>query len=223
MKFRKSIVAVAVTGLVALAGPAWSSGPHDVGVDGDTSGTPYFFSATSTDAHFGILAFGFIPFDWYCDAITFFGTVNTGVDVSGADAATITSSTWSNCDYAGNPWTHTPDHTPSWSIDLTGSASAATSDVVAGDLSGLNLNIDISSPACNFDVTGSMDLSFDEANQRLQIDENDGSLFSSNPGCSLFSQGDPMSFDATFDLDAYATLYDLVEDNPIAGTPITIS
>jgi hypothetical protein len=218
VKLKKTAVAVAATGLVALAGPAWSAGPYDIAVNGDTSGTQYDFVATSTDSHFQVLAFGFIPVDMYCDTVEFTGTVNTGAGVSGANAATMTGSTWSNCDYNGNLVVVTPDHTPAWALNATGTATSGTTDVVAGDASGINVNVDVSSPACNFDVTGFADLSLDEANQSLEVNENSGNLQISNPGCSLFGQGDPASFDATFDVVTKDA-----SGNPIPGTAVTIS
>jgi hypothetical protein len=218
MKLKKVTIAVAVIGILSVAGPAWASGPYDVGVDGDTSGTQYDFSAQSGDWTLAVLAYGFIPVYITCEGVALEGTVNTGAGVSGANALTIIASDWTDCDYNGSPVAITPDHAPPWSIDFTGNATSGTSDIVRGTLSGIDLNVDISSPACNFDVTGSVDLLFDEANQEIVVDEDDGSFQVSNPGCSLFSQGDPASFDVTFDTDVFDS-----NDNVIPGTALTIS
>ncbi len=222
---RRTCVAAALAGiaLCTSGGAAWAGAPYTVSVAGSESGD-YPIRASSTDVHFRVLAFGFIPVDWYCSKVEFTGKVHAGANTTGGDLATLESSTWQGCDYASSPWAITADHAVPWSLNLTGTATAGTTDVIPGNVSGVNLDVAIASPSCNFTLTGRFDTALDEATQLIVVSDNDGLLNLTVPagGCTLFATGDPVDPDGTFAVKTYADQTDLDNDLPISGTPIDI-
>ncbi len=231
MKFKKSAIALTAAGLVSMVGPAWagtSGPPYDVYVNGSSATATYPVRATSTNTHFQVLAFGVFPVDMYCTNVEFTGDatdgVHAGTGVSGTGVATLNHSTWSGCTYGSSPVTVTPNHTVPWSLNATGGATSATTDNVAGNVSGVKVAVSVSSPSCNFSVTGKANGTFDEANQQVHISETSGNLTLTVPagGCSLFATGDPAKFWGDFDVKTYANQTDFNNNVPMTGTPINL-
>lgn len=195
-----TLAIAASTVIVALTGPAMAAGPYTLTVGGSATGTPAF-SGTSA----GGITFDTPLVGMSCSGATANGTLAPGTGVSGAAIASINATTWTGCiGPLGLPMTVTGSG--SWKLNATGTATAGTSDNVAGNISSITANVaQTGNPsACSFKVTGVVDGVFKEGTSQLQVTSPTavGSLVISNVvGCyGLVANGDPAEFNGTYNI-----------------------
>jgi hypothetical protein len=161
--------ATAALSLATMASPSWAT-TYTVAVDGNSSGTAFPYTTTQMSAPTFVVHRA-SPVTWSCTAVSFNGNIHSGnaapqVDVNSA------SSNWSGCALNGATITVTPVN--SWYFNATGVATSGTSDVVAGTVnqSGTTFaTVSTLSGLCSFQLAGSMSASYDEASQRLVVNE----------------------------------------------------
>lgn len=182
---------------LALAVPAMAAGPYTVSVGGSTTGTPAF-SATASN-----ITFTTPSVDMSCTGATASGTVKAGANATGAGIASITAAGFSGCvGPLGLPLT--VQATTPWTLNATGTATAGSSDTVQGTITGVSAYVfQTGSPAsCNFKVTGSVDGSFQEAGQKLNVTPPTAGAvltISAVTGCyGLISNGDTAEYTASY-------------------------
>ena len=168
MKAIRKILAVAgAAALVTIAGPAWAAGSYTI-TAGTTSGgdVAYTGSTSQIDFYTEFVQMG-------CTSGTADGQLHTGSNATGANIASIDSSTWNNCvGPAGLSMVVTQNS--SWTLNAVGTPSGG---VTAGtitdvDASIVAINPDTGQPdpaLCSFDATGSTDGFFQESDQTLHV------------------------------------------------------
>lgn len=187
--------------LVAIAGPAWASGPYTVAAGGTTAGTANFIGVTTgyvPPVHLDV-----VTMSVSCDSSTMTGDINLGISTGGMDIADINTTTWNNCQ---GPVSLQITHVGTWSFNATGTPGAVIEGTVTGaHLRAVALNPSTGLPdptLCSFDVTGTVDVSFDQTLQQMAVPSSSGStmLTASNVvGCfGLLADGDPAGIEATY-------------------------
>ncbi|MFJ2757563.1 hypothetical protein ACIO3S_18315 [Nocardioides sp. NPDC087217] len=202
---KKLLLVGAAAAALTLAAPAMASAapPYTVAVGGSTAAGNHAFTATAV----GGIAFA-VPLNaMFCTSAGASGSIHSGTGKSGLapdHLATISSTTWSGCtEQFGTPLTVT--HSGAWKLETNDtSVTAAATDQVDGWISGISARVTDSTGLCDFTVTGSADGHFDEATQRLVVDETgDGSLSVTavvSDCLGSISVGDPASFNGTYNV-----------------------
>lgn len=206
-------VATAALSSLAFAAPAMAAPPYDVLVGGSSADADYPFTGTAAPIDF--VAHGpFGDIEMFCDEAEATGNVHGGAGQSGADIATIQSSTWTGC-VGPLGLDMTVVSSGNWLLNVTDTSvtgpPAADAQVV-GNISQVNAYVyaTFDEGGCAFTVTGSADGHFDEVNQDLAVAE-DGTVTTGNKltisvagggsTCSgLVSNGSQASFGGTFDV-----------------------
>lgn len=201
MKFpRKSLAAAGAAALIVVGGTAAFAGPPwTISVGGSSTGAPASYTAESGPVDFTVpgLNLG-------CDSSDAAGTITPGATSS--TAGVITSTTFDNCvGPLGIPLE--VNQTGTWDINITGDNSGG---VTPGQIGNVSASVSNPDGLCSFDVSGTVAGSFDENNQALTADNTSGpdTLFVENVnGCfGLILEGDPATFDATYDLAGIANV-----------------
>lgn len=201
---RRTLAVAGAAALVAVAGPAWAGGPYTVAAGGTASGSVAVTGVTTGLVPQVVLSTPSAVTT--CDSSTIAGDINLGVNATGANIATINSSSWNNCQgFIDFQITHTG----TWSFNATG---APTGGVTDGTVTGAHLRAVAINPStglpdpslCSFDVTGSVDASFDQNYQQLQVTApvsgSTSALAIANvTGCfGLVANGDPAAIEAVY-------------------------
>lgn len=153
--------------LLLAAGPAVAATPYTVKVGAIASGDHPFTTSSTFGPNFDSALV-----QWSCSSDTFTGVTHAGTHNAGDEFATVTDSQWIGCLWPlGFPMTYV--HQGEWKMNLSGDATPADSDRVPGSISDIRLYVHQSDSeyACNFQITGTVDVIFDEATQRLEITE----------------------------------------------------
>ena len=169
MKLRH-MLALAIASLVlATTTAAHAAGPpYTVAIGGSTTGTQAmtFTSTGSVQIAWRTNAGTRIAFN--CTSVSGNGAVAKGVGVN--PVAAITSTTWIGCRAPGGPSTITQNGT--WSLAGTGSNATPGTETIAGQLGNVSFGYSWTpSSICSFTVSGSLDTTFNEATQTLQVNE----------------------------------------------------
>jgi hypothetical protein len=180
--------AAAVT--VALAVPSLASATT-------TAGDVY--SATSSN-----VAWSFNGQNMTCSAVDLGGTVQSGTN----PAATIESArtAWGGCLYSGQDLDITMNNN-TWSLVADTGYTSGADTSVASHISSISMHWSLLGGLCTYTVTGSMQASFNEATQTLQVNETaaHGGLTVSGTsfGCfGLWTNGSHANFSGTFAISA---------------------
>ena len=204
MKFTKTAVVLGASTLVALAGPAMAAAPYAVSVGSATSGAHGFTAATTNGIAFAV-SHGAGTVNLGCTSGTANGSVTAGTNATGANVGSISSSSWTGCiGPAGLAMNVT--QVGSWSLNLTGSQSAATTDDIAGNVGNVRAHVQaaLGASVCSFDVVGTADAILHESasggGQTLEIAENSANLTLENVvNCfGAVANGDEASFATTY-------------------------
>ena len=171
--------------LALLAGPALATAPYTVSVGGDTIGTNHPFSAAGPIIFTVHNSGGDRVFT--CRYLTLIGMVHTGTGVANP-IASITYSTWDDCPFGAADMVITSNHTPPWTLNGTGTATAGTSDDVAATIGSVNAQWSWWGGACTFTTTGSINAVVHEGAQTLELTESAGNLTISNTSFGCFGQ-----------------------------------
>lgn len=188
-------VAVAGAALLTLvAGPALATGAsHTI------SGPSTTFTAATAPGTSVVMS-GTLS----CAGATASGTVQAGVAI-----VAITGTTWVGCvgfTGAAAPFTFT--HSGTWQFHSATSATPGSADVIPGHVEGITLGVRTTlTPAiCNFTLSGSATASFNEATQKLTINETGltGNLTAHNVvGClGQFHNGGAVNLSMTLTMSA---------------------
>ncbi|MBM7516293.1 hypothetical protein [Nocardioides nitrophenolicus] len=215
---KKKLLAVggAVAGVALAAAPALATGmPYTVAVGGSTApSTSHPWTATSVGAiNFSVrhVATGAIV-NMSCTSASASGRASSGSGV--VDIANIDNTTWTSCtSFAGN-MAVTQTSTP-WQVHGdTSAVTSAQTDNVAGHIH--NIRAHVANPGCTFDVggrstatatpgdvPGRANATFDEANQRIVVNQTGYSptnlVVYNVIGCiGQISAGDPANFSGTY-------------------------
>jgi hypothetical protein len=179
-----AVTAIAAAVLGAAAGPASASArrlPVEWIVSGNTnadghyigSGTGFTFRDTASGVTIG------------CSTSTVQGIIRNGTHTTGAGLATITSTAYNTCTMATG-LTFTVAHSGTWLFN----ALAYTPGVTTGTIS--NIAASLSGPSCSAKLTGSVPVTYANANHRFTISPTGTALhFSGVSGCfGLINNGD---------------------------------
>ncbi len=171
MKIKHLAAGVGVVGLVFAAGPALATGnSYTVSVGGSSATGTHAVTATS-DASLTFQAEKpdgtFLNLTCSSSAVPSGSgsIVRSGTGIT--DIADLTGVTFSTCTGPGGNLTVTTSGT--WKLHGTSAATTGSSDVVAGHIE--NITANASNAVCRFTVTGGADGSFNEANQKLSVNE----------------------------------------------------
>lgn len=179
---RRALAVVGAAALIAVAGPAWAG----ISYTGESIGsTPQVQFAT---AFFGIT----------CDSSTIAGDLDY---MSNPTVINIATSTWVDCrGVSGISMSVTQIGT--WTFNATGTSGSVT----MGTISNVNLRFVALTPApnptfCSFDVSGSVDASFDNSGPTLSITGPSALSVSNVSGCfGLVQVPDAFVANASYDL-----------------------
>ncbi|MER7557924.1 hypothetical protein ABTZ46_13345 [Nocardioides sp. NPDC126508] len=202
---KKLLLVGAAAAALTLAAPAMASAapPYTVAVGGSTATGNHSFTAAAV----GSITFAVPLNTMTCTSAGAGGAIHSGTGKSGVDPdplATISSTTWSGCtEQFGTPLTVT--HGGQWHLATNDtSVTSAATDQVDGWIDHISAHVTDSTGLCDFTVTGSADGHFDEATQRLVVDETgDGSLTVTTVVADCLgsiSVGDPASFNGTYNV-----------------------
>ena len=204
---------IAATGLVALAGPASAAGPYQVDVGANTTGN-HVFTGTATGGISYVVDGNSGPMNMSCSSATMGGSVAAGSNPTGNGVASVASSTMTGCTMLGMNPSFT--HRGTWRLNATGVATAAPTDVVRVNVGSISIAFAGPFSSCVFTVSGKVDGTFDEATQKLRIDES-GFTGNLSVGSTVTGCLGLISPRAAFDL---VTTYDIVsQDGPINFKP----
>ena len=195
MNFKRKILALAgAAALVAVGGAAYAAGPYTVTAGSTSSGTVAYTGTTSGASP--QIKFSTPGVDMTCASGTAAGNLHLGANATGANIASIDSTTWTNCiGPLGLDLVVTQVGT--WTLNATGDASV---DPVAGSITSVNAHVENPGGACSFDVTGTMGGTFSEATQTLAVTPAGSTLVVTNvSGCfGLVSENDPATFEMSY-------------------------
>lgn len=204
MKIRTAVVALAATALVAMAGPASAAPPYTVSVNGDTTNGTHAYTASST----GPVTLQAGSTTITCSSVLINGSILSGRSVANPVASAATS-TWGGC-VSGGAATISPDHTPTWSLNATGTATNANTDDIVGNVGNVRLSASIMGGACSFSMTGSADDIFHETTQTIQVNESSGHMLVSSVSGFCFgdvASGDVVTMTGTFAVSSSGSVY----------------
>jgi hypothetical protein len=202
MKIKNTAIGAAALalGAVAVAGPALATGStYAVSVGGSSAAGTHNITASA-----GAISFAVPLVTMSCTSANVpaspASTVTSGPSVT--DIAAINQVNFGGCTGPGGSLTVTTSG--SWTLHGTGAATSGSSDVVAGHIE--NITARVFNAACDFTVTGTARGSFDEATQKLTINEPGGtggqlkvtSVSASKPCLSKVKVNDIASFNGVF-------------------------
>ncbi|WP_019145139.1 hypothetical protein [Aeromicrobium massiliense] len=180
MKRITKAAALAATSIIALA-PAAMAATYTVAVGGNTTvGTNAYTASTggiTFDTNYGV--------PMTCSSGTAAGNIQRGATFTPPTAstvATITGTTWSGC-IAPTLFNTQLNVTQvgTWNLKAD---SAPVGGVVSGEITNVSAQVrSVVNDLCEFDVTGTVDGSFDTNNQTLSIDGGYGLTISNVVGC----------------------------------------
>ena len=184
MKIRHTLAVAAAALVLATTTAAYAAGPpYTVAVGGSTTGTQAIAFASSGAVQIAWRTNAGTRIAFNCTSVSGSGVLAKGVGVN--PVAVVTSTTWIGCRAPGGASTITQNGT--WSLAGTGSNATSGTETIAGLLGNVSFGYSWTpSSICSFTVSGSLDTTFNEATQTLQIDESGFSgdaVLSSVSGC----------------------------------------
>ncbi|MFS3129372.1 hypothetical protein ACLM5J_13300 [Nocardioides sp. Bht2] len=239
---------LAIAAIGVLISSAFAHPPYDVEVGGSTATADHLFFGTSTPAgiDFSVDHLGTIT-NMDCGDVNVEGKVHAGLNRNNPIATimpvtrvntpeTFHGLDWKNCrGPAGLAMTVQP--TLNWELRASGPATAANTDVIAGQITGAGGGLltarvyaTAAPGACDFTVSGVADGSFDEATQALTVNETGytGNLTITSIGSGgaancfgLVGVGDSADFQGVFDIGADAVGND--KDEITVPLPVYLS
>ncbi|HEY0890809.1 MAG TPA: hypothetical protein VGE38_14480 [Nocardioides sp.] len=202
---RLTAVGAAAAGLALIAAPANAFTVSNSGGSNSITGTAK--GNTTLTANGQVLT---------CQTSSVSGTVNPG---SSNPIGNITSASWNTCDWNGYPATVTVTN-PNWSLNYDAASGTATSaandNAVAGTITNIsNVLVSIQGPngTCTFNVSGSVNATFDEDNgkggQEITVLSTGSGLTVSNRQtfitcAGLVNNGNTATFSGSYNLNTTA-------------------
>ena len=171
MKVRRVLAGLGAGVLVLVMGPAMATGnSYTVAVGGSSTSGQASFTASSDATVLNWVEKPDGTFSrWTCAASavpagsgSFVSKGTNLTDLAQLKGLTITTCTW----FGGNLNASTSG---TWTMHATSATTTASTDSVSVHLE--NVNIGFSNAVCSFRVSGGFDGTFNEANQKLTIDE----------------------------------------------------
>lgn len=162
---KRAVSAAALVLSVGIASPAWAGG-YEVVVGGSVSASDHPVTATSVASPQWV-------YEKPSGSILSMACSSTRLDLtvrSGASSGAFALAPGGSSAGGSGPFSvisHT--HVWTWQLDLTGSATAGSTDVVDGVLR--HVRVDHANAACRFSVVGEARVRFHEATQRLEVVE----------------------------------------------------
>ncbi len=202
MKIKHAVVGSAALALVALAGPAMATGSaYTVSVGGSSAPATNALTATAPSA----LTFAVPTLSMTCANAAVpaspASSVFSGTSIT--DIAAINRVNFAGCTGPGGALTVAT--VGSWKLHGT-SAATSGNDVISGHIE--NITANVSNAVCRFTVTGSANGTFDEATQKLTINETGftGNLkVSTASGClGQVTTGQNANFNGVFNVTSAA-------------------